>query len=112
MRDMALLSDYGNYAGNIVSGEVDIVNAIPIGTHLHQLRYNAYRGYKGLLKELAVVQVNGFTFVIDGRHRARANLDDRRTIVRARVKVSDCKDLEHFLLSISHFFLDEIPIID
>lgn len=108
---MAWLTDYVKYYGRVVSGEVDITSAIPIGTHLKQGRYDAYRGYNGRLKEVGAVQVNGYIFIVDGRHRARASLDDGRSKVPAKIKISDDKGLENHLFGISNFFLDEIPIL-
>lgn len=107
---MSWLDQYSKYPGRVTEGEVDISSAIPIGYYLRQGRYQAFRGYDGTLKPIGVIVINGVVFIMDGRNRARASLDDGRKTVPAVIKESDCPTLEEHLLRISHFFIDEIPI--
>jgi|GEM_PF-2771452 len=107
---MAILEDYSSYPGEVSNGLVDISNAIPIGNYLLSGRYQSFRGFTGKLKDILVIYVNGYTFIIDGRNRARANFDEGRNLVPAKIKASSSRALEEHLFSISHFFIDEIPI--
>jgi hypothetical protein len=108
---MANFRQYSRYPGEVGREILDISLAIPIGTHIKKNIYDAFSAYQGKRKPIRAIVVNDYTFIIDGRHRTKANFDNGETIIPASVKRSDSKELEEELFSISHYFIDEIPVV-
>ncbi len=103
---------YSKYDGAITDQEIDVSGAIAVGLYLKREKYESFRGFNGILKPIGVVDIGGVYFIVDGRHRARASLDDGRLLVPAKVKKSTSQDLENLLIAISHFLLHEIPLVE
>ena len=108
---MAKFKDYSMYPGDIERDNVDVSSALAIGTYLKRKKIDRFSEYQGPMKPIDVIRVKGCDFIIDGRNRARANLEEDNPIVPARIKVSSSEGLERHLLSIPHDFLCDLPII-
>jgi hypothetical protein len=108
---MANFKQYSKYSGEVGREMLDISLAIPIGTHIKKNVYDTFSEYHGKKKPIRAIVVNDYTFIIDGRHKSKANFDSGETVIPASVKRSDSNELEEELFSISHYFIDEIPVV-
>jgi hypothetical protein len=100
------------FDGTLTERTVDIREAIPIGKYLNELRYQEFKEFQGEQKSIGVVQVNGLSFIIDGRNRAKANYDKGIYLNPAHIMESESKNLEDFLLNISEHTMSSIPVLN